>query len=85
MNFDPHNVLPDERGVDCVPCIHFCRDDYVLETRRQSFSHTDEKEGHIIPVLKDDPSGNTVFATKMDRNVATEEWWRIMKTALKAI
>ena len=79
----PHNVLPDERDVDCVPGIHFMRDDYVLESRRQSFSHTDKKEGHIIPVLKDDPDGNTVFVTKMNRSVATEEWWRVMKTALR--
>jgi len=79
----PTNPLPDERDADCPPAIHFMRHDYAKNARRQCFSHEVVFEDHIVPALKDDPNGNILFFTSMNKDIASEEWWRAMQIALK--
>ena len=74
----PTNPLPNERDADCPPAIHFMRPDYAKDMHRQSYSHSAIVDGHIVPVLKDDPHGNILFFTSMSKEIATEEWWRAL-------
>jgi hypothetical protein len=81
----PTNDGPDERDGDGPPAISLMRADYVLAAKRVSFSHWADNDGRDVPVSKvpfyrDDPNGRALVVTRADRDIATEEWWRAMKS-----
>lgn len=77
---------PGDYDGDGPPAIAVMRSDYVVETKRVSFSHwerlADDVDPHEIPVFKDDPQGKTIVVTKANAAVATEEWWRALRRVL---
>jgi hypothetical protein len=70
--------LPDGRDGDGPPAIALTRSDYVLETKRVSFSHWVTKYGRAQPAFEPDPNGKALLVTKASKQVATEEWWRAL-------
>jgi hypothetical protein len=78
--------LPGEHDEDGPPAIALVRHDYVQEVKRVSFSHWEslgkDSEPHEVPVFKDDPQGRAIVVTEADEDVATEEWWRAIRSSL---
>ena len=78
--------LPGDYDSDGPPAIALMRRDYVVETKRVSFSHWerlgDDVEPHDVPVFEDDPQGKAIVVTKVKAAVATEEWWRAISSSL---
>ena len=72
----PHVNLPDEKDFDVQPAIALVRQDYIKAVERKSFLDFGENE---VPILKDDMNGNVYMVTKLDSEVATNEWWRTLK------
>lgn len=79
LEIQPDVVAPvgDAAG---SPAISIMRKDYVLETKRVSFGGWKTADGHEVPMFKDDPKGRALVAIKVDSRIATEEWWRALKS-----
>ncbi len=77
------DVAAPEGDVDGPPAIALMRPDYVKKIKRVSFGGWRNRNGHEMPMFKDDPQGRAIVVTEVDRNVATDEWFRAMKN-LKA-
>ena len=71
----PKNGGPWERDADGLPAVPLMRPDYCVRAKHVSFGGMERG----IPVFRDLPSGNAILVTKMDQNVATEEFWRALK------
>ncbi len=56
--------------------IAMMRPDYCVEAKRKSFSGW---QGRGQPTLKDDPNGRVIVVTRADRDVGTEEFWRVLE------
>jgi len=80
--------LPGEHDEDGPPAIALIRKDYIQEVRHVSFSHWerigDDADAREVPVFKQNPSGKAVVVMKASTTVATEEWWRAVKMAMRA-
>jgi hypothetical protein len=68
---------PHEHDGDGQPAISLMRTDYVVETKRVSFSRWGKNDGtevptEFIPYYKDDPDVNILIVTQADQAVATE-------------
>lgn len=73
------DVISPEGDADGPPVISIMRPDYVKTAKRVSFGGWTTRNGHEIPIFKDDPDSQTIVVTAADKKVATEEWWRAMK------
>ena len=80
--------LPGEHDEDGPPAIALIRKGYVQDVRHVSFSHWerigDDADAREVPVFKQNPSGKAVVVMKASATVATEEWWRAVKMAMRA-
>ncbi|HEX9666458.1 MAG TPA: carbohydrate-binding domain-containing protein [Thermodesulfobacteriota bacterium] len=76
--------LPDNVDIDVPPAIALMRTDYVLTTKRVSFSHWIDATNSWgnpfskVPAFKDDPNGNALVVTSASKSIATDEWWRVL-------
>lgn len=79
--------LPGEHDEDGPPAIALLRKDYIQEVRHVSFSHWerigDDADAREVPVFKQNHSGKAVVVMKASATVATEEWWRAVKMAMR--
>ena len=73
------DVVAPEGDADGPPVISLICPDYVQETNRVSFGGWTTRDGHEMPLFRDDPSGTAIVATSVDADVATKEWWRAME------
>ncbi len=72
----PSNWLPNEGDYDGHPAILITRPDYVTEIKKFRVDNIDSQG---IPVLIDDITGNIIQAEDANQNIATQEFWRVMK------
>ena len=79
LTLDPVIIAP-EGDADGPPAISVMRSDYVKRAKRASFGGWSIRDGDTFPLFTDDPDGQTVVVTEADSEVATEEWWRAMRT-----
>src|SRR5215204_6375263 len=68
--------LPGDHDVDAPPAIAVMRSDYIVETKRVSFSHWERWDApaphenpnagdpHEMPIFKDDPQGRAIVVMK---------------------
>jgi len=73
------DVVSPEGDADGPPAISLMRPDYVQSAKRVSFGGWTTRDGHEMPLFKDDPNGRAIVITAVDQKVATEEWWRAME------
>jgi len=73
------DVVAPEGDADGPPAISLMRPDYVQSVKRVSFDGWTTRDGHEMPLFKDDPNGSAIVVIAVDREIATEEWWRAMK------
>lgn len=73
------DVAAPQGDADGPPAISLMRPDYVKKLKRVSFGGWRKRGGHEMPMFKDDPEGRAIVVTEVDRNVATEEWFRALK------
>ena len=73
------DVAAPEGDADGPPAISLMRPDYVKKFKRVSFGGWQKRDGHEMPMFKDNPCGRAIVVTEVDRKVATEEWFRAIK------
>lgn len=73
------DVLDPEGDVDGPPAIPLMRPDYAVSAKRVSFGGWERRHGHSMPLFRDDPAGSALVVTAVDREVATQEWWRALE------
>jgi hypothetical protein len=73
------DVVAPEGDADGPPAISLMRPDYVQSAKRVSFGGWTTRDGHEMPLFKDDSNGRAIVVTAVDRKIATEEWWRAME------
>ena len=73
------DILDSQGDVDGPPAIPLMRSDYVLTAKRVSFGGWKERDGHQMPLFRDNPDGRAIVVTKANRDVATQEWWRAIR------
>ena len=75
----PHvNRMPD--GLvgdgDGNPVISLLNESFILDCKRMSFDRWDVGVQGLAPTYRDDPQGNILLVTRIDRKLAEEEWWK---------
>ena len=73
------DVAAPEGDADGPPAISLMRPDYIKKIQRVSFRSWKKRNGHEMPMFKNDPDGRAIVVTAVDRNIATKEWFRAMK------
>ena len=73
------DVAAPEGDADGPPAIALMRQDFIKKIKRVSFGGWKKRDGHEMPLFKNDPGGRAVVVTNADRSVATKEWFRAMK------
>jgi hypothetical protein len=73
------DILDSQGDVDGPPAIPLMRGDYLLTAKRVSFGGWKERDGHQMPLFRDDRDGRAIVVTSANRDVATEEWWRAIR------
>jgi hypothetical protein len=73
------DVVAPEGDADGPPAISLMRPDYVQSAKRVSFGGWTTRDGHEMPLFKNDLNGRAIVVTAVDRKIATEEWWRAME------
>jgi len=73
------DVAAPKGDADGPPAISLMRPDYVKKIRRVSFGGWKNRHGHEMPIFRGDPRSRAIVATAVDRNVATDEWFRALK------
>jgi hypothetical protein len=67
---------------DAMPAFWLFRPEYIVRTKRVSFSHWYPSPWTPVvqlPFYREDPAGRTLVVWDGSRTVATDEWWRRMK------
>jgi hypothetical protein len=78
----PSNPAPDGHDYDGQPAIPLITPDYITEVKRWRVERIDNN-GELI--LMEDPQGPIFEALQANQEVATEEFWRAMKTAARSV
>ena len=73
------DVLDPQGDVDGPPAIPLMRKDYVVSAKRVSFGGWHRRDGHSMPLFRDDPDGRAIVVTGVNQDVATQEWWRAIE------
>ncbi len=83
--------LPGDIDGDGPAPISLMRPDYVITTKRVSFSHWIDIPNSFgnpfmkVPAFKDDPNGSALVVTSASESIATEEWWQLYRTLLHIV
>ena len=73
------DVAAPQGDADGPPAISLMRPDYIKKLKRVSFRRWKKRHDHEMPMFKDDPGSRAIVVTEVDRDVATNEWFRAMK------
>jgi len=78
----PHNELPNEGDFDGHPAILLTKPDYITRWKKFDCTGINEK-GH--PVLSETENGKIWQAEDASQQIATDEFWRVMKNLNKQL
>ena len=73
------DVAASEGDVDGPPAISLMRPDFIKKIDHVSFRAWKKRGGHEMPLFKKDPDSRSMLVTHVNRDVATDEWFRAMK------
>ena len=75
-------ISEDSHDWDVMGAIALTRSDFVISTKRMSFSHWEPDSWggpYQVPVWQEDPNGRALVVWQANAAVATDEWWSRMK------
>ena len=73
------DVAAPEGDADGPPAISLMRPDFIKKVDHVSFRAWKKRDGHEMPLFKKDPESRSILVTEVNRDVATEEWFRALK------